>query len=130
MKEPEIPTTVSTGCGELDQAWSAFASQILAQEGIMIPDTDEDLSWHAFLGHSIDMQGWRAAEFVGVDALTKEAPGFVPLIEQGRRCPRVGSTLGDSGNPGSLATWDGWSTRVGNARCAENRGRSCRRVLF
>ena len=49
----------------------------------MIPDTDEDLSWHAFLGHSIDMQGWRAAEFVGVDALTKEASGFVPLIDRG-----------------------------------------------
>lgn len=49
----------------------------------MIPDTDEDLSWHAFLGHSIDMQGWRAAEFVGVDDLTKDAPAFVPLIERG-----------------------------------------------
>jgi len=83
MVEAKVPQTISSGSEELDLAWSTFASQILDRPGIMIPDTDDDLSWHAFLGHSIDMQGWRAAEFVGVDALTKNAPGFVPLIERG-----------------------------------------------
>jgi hypothetical protein len=51
--------------------------------GVKSPDTDDDLNWHAFLGHSIDMQGFRAAEFVGVDPLTRAAPCFVPLRERG-----------------------------------------------
>ena len=79
----EIPKAIATGCVELDLAWAAFAGGILNTPGVMIPDTEEDLNWHAFLGHSIDMQGWRAAEFVGVDELTKNAPGFVSLRDRG-----------------------------------------------
>jgi hypothetical protein len=56
---------------------------------VLIPDTDDDLTWHAFLGHSIDMQGFRAAEFAGVDELTREAPGFVPLRERGLGVPEL-----------------------------------------
>ena len=83
MGVAEIPQSIATGCDEVDLAWSTYAGQILERPGIMIPDTDDDLSWHAFLGHSIDMQGWRAAEFVGVDAITRDASGFVPLIKRG-----------------------------------------------
>jgi hypothetical protein len=32
---------------------------------VSIPDTDEELNWHAFLAHSLDMQGFRADWFVG-----------------------------------------------------------------
>jgi hypothetical protein len=45
----------------------AVCAGLLAQPGLLIADTDEDLSLHAFLGHSVDMQGFRAGEFVGVD---------------------------------------------------------------
>lgn len=83
MARQDIPSVIATGCPELDGAWEAFAAGILQNEGVMIPDTEDDLSWHAFLGHSIDMQGWRAAEFVGVDDLTKDAPDFVPLRTRG-----------------------------------------------
>ena len=83
MATTKIAGAISSGSEELDLAWSTFASQILDRPGIMIPDTDDDLSWHAFLGHSIDMQGVRAAEFVGVDALTRTAPQFVPLNDRG-----------------------------------------------
>lgn len=79
----EIPETIASGCVELDLAWATYASAILDRPGVMIPDTEEDLNWHAFLGHSLDMQGWRAAEFVGVDALTRKADGFIPLKERG-----------------------------------------------
>lgn len=83
MAQATIPDSIATGCPELDRAWAAFAHGILEKQGIMIPDTDDDLSWHAFLGHSIDMQGWRAAEFVGVDTLTKDAPDFTSLQTRG-----------------------------------------------
>src|SRR5438132_4865619 len=76
-----IPTTVSTGCPELDLVWARYAGLVVHRPGIAIPDTDSDLTWHAFLGHSIDMQGFRAAEFAGVDALTRSAPRFVSLRE-------------------------------------------------
>jgi hypothetical protein len=69
-----LPPTISTGCLELDLAWQTYASMILNRSQILIPDTDDDLTWHAFLGHSIDMQGFRAAEFAGVDPLTRHAP--------------------------------------------------------
>jgi hypothetical protein len=81
MGAAEIPESIATGCAELDLAWATYAAAIL-KDGVMIPDTEEDLNWHAFLGHSIDMQGFRAAEFVGVDALTKAAPGFSGLKER------------------------------------------------
>lgn len=41
------------------------------------------MNWHAFLGHSIDMQGFRAAEFAGVDELSKPAPRFKHLKQGG-----------------------------------------------
>jgi hypothetical protein len=62
--------------------WGSYATDILDRPGILIPDTDEDLTWHAFLGHSLDQQGFRAAEFAGVDRLTKPAPRFVPLRQR------------------------------------------------
>jgi hypothetical protein len=80
---PSVPSEISTGCPELDLVWEKHARQILDQPGILIPDTDEDLTWHAFLGHSIDMQGFRAAEFAGVDPLTRQAPRFVSLKQRG-----------------------------------------------
>lgn len=78
-----LPPTITTGCPELDRAWEIYAPLILDRTRVMIPDTDEDLNWHAFLGHSIDMQGFRAAEFAGVDPLTRKAHDFVPLKERG-----------------------------------------------
>ena len=84
-----IPPTIATGCPELDRAWAAYAEMILHRSQILIPDTDEDLTWHAFLGHSIDMQGFRAAEFAGVDPLTRKAPGFVPLNRRGIGVPEL-----------------------------------------
>jgi len=80
---PQIPAELSTGCRELDIVWTKFASAILDRPGILIPDNEEDLNWHAFLGHSIDMQGFRAAEFAGVDELTKRAPEFISLKQRG-----------------------------------------------
>jgi hypothetical protein len=67
----------------LDLVWQTYAHNIIDGHGIAIPDTHDDLNWHAFLGHSIDMQGFRAAEFVGVDPLTRSAPKFVPLAQRG-----------------------------------------------
>lgn len=78
-----IPSTISTGCPELDLVWKTYAHDILGRPHVLIADTEDDLNWHAFLGHSIDMQGFRAAEFVGVDPLSKSAPGFVPLKHRG-----------------------------------------------
>jgi hypothetical protein len=78
-----IPAQISTGCDELDLVWRTYAADILGRPHVLIPDTEEDLNWHAFLGHSIDMQGFRAAEFAGVDPVSKRAPGFVPLNRRG-----------------------------------------------
>lgn len=47
-------------------ACERFVRRIVDPEaGIIIPDTDDELNWHAFLGHSLDMQGFRADWFVG-----------------------------------------------------------------
>jgi hypothetical protein len=62
---------------------------IVNRSSILIPDTDHDLTWHAFLGHSIDMQGFRAAEFAGVDPLTRHAPSFVSLKQRGIGVPEL-----------------------------------------
>lgn len=78
-----VPSAIETGCPELDLVWRRYAAAVLGRPGVLIPDTDEDLTWHAFLGHSIDMQGFRAAEFAGVDELTRRAPNFVPLKARG-----------------------------------------------
>jgi hypothetical protein len=85
----QLPSTISTGCPELDMAWQTYASMILNRSQILIPDTDDDLTWHAFLGHSIDMQGFRAAEFAGVDLLTRNAPKFMPLETRGIGVPEL-----------------------------------------
>lgn len=84
-----LPVTISTGCPELDLAWRTYASMILNRSHILIPDADDDLNWHAFLGHSIDMQGFRAAEFVGVDRLTRNTPKFVPLKTRAIGVPQL-----------------------------------------
>lgn len=86
---PTLPDEIQTGCPELDLVWARYARSILDNPGVLIPDTDKDLTWHAFLGHSIDMQGFRAAEFAGVDSLTRTAPEFVPLIERGIGVPEL-----------------------------------------
>lgn len=88
---PSLPSEIETGCPELDLVWRRFASDVLDRPGVLIPDTDEDLTWHAFLGHSIDMQGFRAAEFAGVDELTRRAPNFVPLKPRGIGVPELGA---------------------------------------
>src|SRR6185436_6806525 len=62
-----IPRSINTSCHQLNLFWEQYATGLLAQPGLLIADTDEDLSLHAFLGHSVDMQGFRAGEFVGVD---------------------------------------------------------------
>lgn len=77
-----LPPEINTGCPELDRVWIAYAQDILERPGVLIPDTDDDLTWHAFLGHSIDMQGFRAAEFAGVDPLSRPAPKFKSLRER------------------------------------------------
>jgi len=78
-----IPGEIKTGCDELNDAWAAYSQLIIHKSKILIPDTEDDLNWHAFLGHSIDMQGFRAAEFAGVDELSKPAYGFKPLNQKG-----------------------------------------------
>jgi hypothetical protein len=85
----DVPPEISTGCKELDLVWRLFGPTILDRPGILILDTDDDLTWHAFLGHSIDMTGFRAAEFAGVDALTKHAPNFRSLRQRGLGVPEL-----------------------------------------
>ncbi len=78
-----IPKTIETNCPELNRAWQEYQHFILDRSAILIEDSEEALNWHAFLGHSIDMQGFRAAEFAGVDELSKPAPNFIPLKQTG-----------------------------------------------
>ncbi len=92
--QPSLPSEISTGCPELDLAWQKHAQKILDRPGILIPDTDEDLTWHAFLGHSIDMQGFRAAEFAGIEPLTRQAPKFIPLRQRGIGVPELAALWG------------------------------------
>lgn len=84
-----VPPSIVTGCPELDLAWQHYAPMILGRSHILIADTDDDLTWHAFLGHSVDMQGFRAAEFAGVDSLTRHAPVFIPLKPRGIGVPEL-----------------------------------------
>lgn len=98
-----VPASISTGCPELDLVWATYADRIVDHPGIAIPDTDEDLTWHAFLGHSIDMQGFRAAEFAGVDALTRDAPRFVSLRQGGIGARELASLWGGAGHQGAPA---------------------------
>jgi len=78
-----IPTEIKTACWELDYAWTTYSQVIFDKSDILIQDTEADLNWHAFLGHSIDMQGFRAAEFAGVDELSKSVDGFRSLKQRG-----------------------------------------------
>jgi hypothetical protein len=68
--------------------------------GVIIPDTDQELNWHAFLAHSLDMQGFRADWFVGRQP------------DPNRPCFR---TLWDRrlGVPELAALWDSEAIRVG-----------------
>jgi PAS domain-containing protein len=79
----DLPTEIRTGCSELDRVWGLYAKGIVEGPGVGIPDTDEHLTWHAFLGHSIDMQGTRAGEFVGVDDQTRPRADFRSLQARG-----------------------------------------------
>ena len=65
-----IPRTIDTSCPQLNAFWEQYATELLAKPGLLIADTDDDLNLHAFLGHSVDMQGFRAGEFVGVDPIS------------------------------------------------------------
>ncbi len=85
-----VPRQIDSGCEELDRAWKEYVSVILERPDVLIPDTEDDLNWHAFLGHSLDMQGFRAAEFVGVDPLSRSAPDFIPLKTRGIGVRRLG----------------------------------------
>src|SRR5579871_4809799 len=66
-----IPDTIETNCPALNSAWAKYAAGLINRPGVLIPDTEAELNWHAFLGHSVDMQGFRAAEFAGVDSLSQ-----------------------------------------------------------
>ncbi|HUT28152.1 MAG TPA: hypothetical protein VMX13_00050 [Sedimentisphaerales bacterium] len=77
-----VPNKIDTGCHHIDEAWAEYSQRIL-ESSILIADENDDLNWHAFLGHSVDMQGFRAAEFSGADALSKPVLGFRPLKERG-----------------------------------------------
>jgi len=87
--KPSLPLQISTGCGELDLVWTNYSQMIFGRSQILIPDTDEDLTWHAFLGHSIDMQGFRAAEFAGIDPLTRRSPDFISLKDRRLGVPEL-----------------------------------------
>ncbi|TFG48489.1 MAG: hypothetical protein E4H40_04610, partial [Candidatus Brocadiia bacterium] len=86
-----IPTEIETGCKELNDAWAKYAKEVIDMPNVLIPDTEDDLNWHAFLGHSIDMQGFRAAEFAGVDKLSKPVDGFKSLKQRGIGVAELGS---------------------------------------
>lgn len=77
-----IPTSIETSCNALNEAWARFAPRLLVNGGVAIPDTEEHLNEHAFLAHSIDMQGFRAGEFTGVDPLTRKGD-FQSLNKRG-----------------------------------------------
>lgn len=84
-----VPATIETGCEALDHVWACYAQQVVNGPQVAIRDTDDDLNWHAFLGHSLDMQGFRAAEFIGVDRLSRQAPDFIPLRNRGVGVPEL-----------------------------------------
>jgi hypothetical protein len=84
-----LPATIWTGCPELDLAWRTYSSVVLYGAQFRIADTARDLNWHAFLGHITEMHGFRAGEFVGIDRLTCDGPGFVPLATRGIGVPKL-----------------------------------------
>jgi hypothetical protein len=74
-----IPEVIATNCEELNKAWVLYSKEIIGRTDVLIADTEDDLNWHAFLGHSLDMQGFRAAEFAGVDTMSRPVKEFKPL---------------------------------------------------
>ena len=85
-----IPAKIKTNCQELDDAWAVYSQVIMHKSKIPIADTDADVNGHAFLGQSVDMQGCRAAEFAGVDELSKPENEFKPLNQKGIGVPELG----------------------------------------
>jgi hypothetical protein len=116
-----IPSEIHTGCPELDRVWSEYAKGVLGRPGVLIPDTDDDLTWHAFLGHSVDMQGFRAAEFAGVDPLSRPAPKFRSLRERGLGVPRGRPPVARPTDPGSAPREAGCAALDDTGRPAEAR---------
>lgn len=67
----------------VEQACERFKDRILDPcSGVVIPDTEEELNWHAFLAHSLDMQGFRADWFVGKQR-NPNWPEFKTLYDRG-----------------------------------------------
>jgi hypothetical protein len=93
-----LPLEVSTGCPEFDLAWKTYASSILHRSQILVPDTEEDLNWHGFLGRSVFMDDFRAAEFIGVAPLARPAPKFIPLRQRGLGVAELSALWGDVGS--------------------------------
>lgn len=85
----DIPSAIDTGVPELDRVWEEYAHLVLEGPGVMIPDSEDDLNWHAFLGHSLEMQGFRASEFVGVHPISRDAPDFRSLRDRGVGIPEL-----------------------------------------
>jgi len=85
-----IPSKINTDCLDLNTVWGEYSDLIL-RSSILIEDTENALNWHAFLGHSVDMQGFRAAEFSGVDKLSKQAGTFMPLNKRGIGVSELGN---------------------------------------
>ena len=112
-----IPADISTGCPELDLVWREYATDILNRPHVLIPDTDDELNWHAFLGHSIDMQGFRAAEFSGVDPLTKKAPRLRIAEATRNRSRGTRFALGSQRYSRSFASPDTRSAIADNSGC-------------
>jgi len=93
-----LPVEISTGCAELDLAWRAYAPGILDRLGTLVPDTEEDLNWRGFLGGSVFMDNFRAAEFVGVTPLTRRTPSFVSLRQRGLGVAELSAIWRDVGS--------------------------------
>ena len=84
-----IPSAISTGCPELDLVWARYANLVIDRPGIAIPDTDVKLHGTHFWVTASICRDFRAAEFAGVDALTRRAPGFISLRERGIGVPQL-----------------------------------------
>jgi hypothetical protein len=96
-----IPFQVNTECPALNEAWAKYMPRIVTEDGVFIKDTDEAMNWHAFLGHSVDMQGFRAAEFSGTDRPSFDTT-FVSLRDRGLGVKQLGELWGISAISGHL----------------------------
>jgi hypothetical protein len=78
-----IPAQISTACRQLNDVWSRYARHVFNNPGVLIADTGDALNWHAFLGHTLDMQEFKAAEFAGADPLSRlTRKGFTSLKDR------------------------------------------------